>query len=109
MAWSPRYIGCAVKNINSFFFRNRLNAQSLLKKVRAKACRHASKNLTEFRLFTGVQHTNGFRFTAIDSSANNQRFWLGFSFVAADVAAFHAWRAQFRVMLQSPVLSCLEV
>jgi hypothetical protein len=41
---APRYIGCAVKNINSFFYRNRLNTQNLLKKVRFKACRHASKN-----------------------------------------------------------------
>src|SRR5216683_2082179 len=66
-----RYIGCTVKNINSLFFRHRDNAQSLLKKVRAKACRYAAKNLTKFRLFSGAQHTNGFRFTAIDSSANN--------------------------------------
>ncbi|PYX69055.1 MAG: hypothetical protein DMG78_23220 [Acidobacteria bacterium] len=66
-----RYIGCTVKNINSFFFRHRDNAQNLLKKVRAKACRYAAKNLTEFRFFNGAQHTNGFRFTTIDSSANN--------------------------------------
>src|SRR4051812_38768217 len=85
------YIGCAVKNINSLFFRNRLNAKSLLKKVRFKAYRHASKNLTEFRLITGIQHTNGFRFTTIDSGANNQWFWLGLGFVAADVSTFHAF------------------
>src|SRR5258706_8523202 len=68
---APRYIGRAVKNIDAFFYRDRFNAKSLLKKVRAKACRHASKNLAKFRLFTGAQHTNGFRLAAIDSSANN--------------------------------------
>jgi hypothetical protein len=68
---APRYIGCAVKNINSFFYRDRLNAQSLLKKVRAEACRYASKNLVKFRFFNRAQHTNGFGFTAIDSSAND--------------------------------------
>src|SRR6266852_3497302 len=58
---APRYIGRAVKNIDAFFYRDRFNAKSLLKKVGLKACRYASKNLTKFRLFTGAQHTNGFR------------------------------------------------
>src|SRR5258708_15922014 len=56
---APRYIGRAVKNIDAFFYRDRFNAKSLLKKVRPKACRYASKNFTNFRLFTGAQHTNG--------------------------------------------------
>src|SRR5258708_11892005 len=84
---APRHVGWAVKNINSFFYRDRFNAKSLLKKVRAKACRHASKNLAKFRLFTGAQHTNGFRLAAIHSSANNYFFWLGLSFTPALVAA----------------------
>src|ERR1700741_3541210 len=87
---APRYIGCAVKNINSFFYRDRLNAQSLLKEVRFKACRHASKNLVEFRLFSRVQHTNWLRFSAIDSRTNDQLFRFGLKFGPAVVAAFHA-------------------
>jgi hypothetical protein len=79
-----------VKNINSFFHRDRLNAQRLLKKVRAKARGHASKNLTEFRGPDGAQHTNRFRFAAIDSSANNEWVRLGLSFTAADISTLHA-------------------
>ena len=67
----PHYIGRAVKNILPFFYRDRLNTQSLLKEVRLKPCRYASKNVAKFRLFTGAQHTNGFRLAAIDSSTNN--------------------------------------
>jgi hypothetical protein len=65
------YIGCTVKNINSFFLSDRVNAQSLLKKVRLEACGHAFENLTKFGLSSRVQHTHGFRFAAIDSSADS--------------------------------------
>jgi hypothetical protein len=54
----PRYIGRAVKNILSSFYGDRFNTQSLLKKVSLKAHRYASKNFTEFRVFSGALHVS---------------------------------------------------
>ena len=88
---TPRYIGRAVEDVDSFFNGDGLDAESLSKEVRLKACRYASKNLAKFRLFTGLQHTNRLRFATIDSSANDEWVRFGLSFALADFAAFHAF------------------
>ena len=49
-----------MKNTDSVFVRDGFNAQGLLKEVRLKARRHASKDLAKFGDFNGAQHANGF-------------------------------------------------
>jgi hypothetical protein len=86
----PGYISRAVEDVSSFFCGDRLDAESLSEEVRLKASRYTSKNLTQFRFFTGLQHTNRLRVAAVDSSTNDDWVRFGLSFVLAGFAAFHA-------------------